>query len=295
MSQAKALATGSIFVGLTVLALKTYAWWITDSAGLFSDAAETVVNVAASVITLFAVYWAGRPADANHTYGHDKIEFFAAIIEGVMIIVAAAMIASQAYDSFRHPEPLGDLRLGLGLNAVSSVINGGWAYLLLRAGRRLRSASLKADGHHLMADVVTSVAVLSGVGLVLLTGLQWLDPAVAVLAAGFVFYSGVKVIGGSVGGLMDAAPPPEIVERIRAIVSTHAEGAIEAHDLRTRHAGRLTYLEFHLVVPAAMTVHDAHAICDRIESGLKAEMEGLVISIHVEPEGKAKRHGVLVI
>ena len=295
MSQAKALATGSIFVGLTVLALKTYAWWITDSAGLFSDAAETVVNVAASVITLFAVYWAGRPADANHTYGHDKIEFFAAIIEGVMIIVAAAMIASQAYDSFRHPEPLGDLRLGLGLNAVSSVINGGWAYLLLRAGRRLRSASLKADGHHLMADVVTSVAVLSGVGLVLLTGLQWLDPAVAVLAAGFVFYSGVKVIGGSVGGLMDAAPPPEIVERIRAIVSTHAEGAIEAHDLRTRHAGRLTYLEFHLVVPAAMTVHDAHAICDRIESGLKAEMEGLVITIHVEPEGKAKRHGVLVI
>ncbi len=295
MTRAKTLAIGSIFVGIVVLALKTAAWWITGSAGLFSDAAETVVNVAASFITLFAVNMADLPADENHPYGHDKVEFFAAIIEGVMIVVAAAMIVDQAYGSFRHPEPLGDLALGLGLNAISSVINGGWAFLLLRMGKRLRSASLKADGHHLMADVVTSAAVLIGVGLVLATGQQWLDPLVAVLAALFVFYSGVKVIGGSVGGLMDEAPPPEIIERIRNIVANQAEGAIEAHDLRTRHAGRLTFLEFHLVVPAAMTVFDAHEICDRIEIGLKAEMEGLMISIHVEPEGKAKRHGVLVI
>ena len=295
MTRAKALATGSIFVGIVVLAMKTAAWWVTGSAGLFSDAAETVVNVAASFITLFAVHMADKPADENHPYGHDKAEFFAAIIEGVMIVVAAAMIAHQAYDSFRHPEPLGDLPFGLGLNAVSSAINGGWAMLLLRMGKRLRSASLQADGHHLMADVVTSAAVLIGVGLVLATGQQWLDPLVAALAAMFVFYSGVKVIGGSVGGLMDEAPPPEIIERIRKIVANQAEGAIEAHDLRTRHAGRLTFLEFHLVVPAAMSVFDAHEICDRIEIGLKSEMEGLMISIHVEPEGKAKRHGVLVI
>ena len=295
MSQARNLAAGSIVVGLVVLTLKTAAWWVTGSAGLFSDAAETVVNVAASVITLLAIRFAARPADENHPYGHEKAELFAAIVEGVMIVMAAAMIATQAYESFRHPQPLGDLRLGLMLNAVSSVINGGWAWLLLRRGQVLRSASLKADGQHLMADVVTSGAVLIGVGLVLLTGIEWLDPGVAVIAAVLVLRSGMLVIGESVAGLMDAAPSPEIVERIRAIVARQAEGAIEAHDLRTRHTGRLTFLEFHLVVPALMTVVDAHAICDRIEAALKAELQDMLITIHVEPEGKAKHHGVIVL
>ena len=295
MSQARNLAAGSIVVGLVVLALKTAAWWVTGSAGLFSDAAETVVNVAASVITLLAIGFAARPADENHTYGHEKAELFAAIVEGVMIVMAAAMIATQAYESFRHPQPLGDLRLGLMLNAVSSALNGGWAWLLLRQGRRLRSPSLRADGHHLMTDVVTSIAVLIGVGLVLLTGIEWLDPGVAAVAAVLVLRSGVHVIGESVAGLMDAAPSPEIVERIRAIVASEAEGAIEAHDLRTRHTGRLTFLEFHLVVPALMTVMDAHAICDRIEAALKAELQDMLITIHVEPEGKAKHHGVIVL
>jgi cation diffusion facilitator family transporter len=146
-----------------------------------------------------------------------------------------------------------------------------------------------------MSDVVTSAAVLAGVGLVLLTGNKLLDPAVAVLAGGYVLVSGILVIKGSVGGLMDAAPADAVVERIRSIVATHAEGALEAHDLRTRHAGRLVFLDFHLVVPGAMAVQDAHNICDRIESALKAEMEGLVITIHVEPEAKAKHQGVLVL
>ena len=295
LSQMRALATGSILVGLVVLALKTAAWWVTGSVGLMSDAAETVVNVTASVITLLAVRFADRPADENHPYGHVKAEFFAAIIEGVMIVVAAAVIAMQAYESYRHPRPLGDLRVGLSMNAVSTALNFGWATLLLRKGRKFHSASLQADGHHLMADVVTSVAVFCGVGLVFATGQEWLDPASALVAAAIVLHSGVKVIGRSVGGLMDAAPSPEIVERIRAIVSAQAEGAIEAHDLRTRHAGRLVFLEFHLVVPAAMTVEDAHVICDRIEAALKAELHGMMITIHVEPEGKAKHQGVIVL
>lgn len=295
MAQAQHLALGSIAVGVVVLALKTTAWLATGSSGLFADAAETVVNVAASVVTFLAVRLAAEPADANHPYGHDKAEFFAAIIEGVLIVVAAVLIGEQAWASFRHPEPLGDLRLGVALNAVSTVINLAWAQLLVARGRTLRSASLRADGAHLMADVVTSLAVLCGVGLVWLTGEQWLDPAVAVLAACYVLWSGVAVIQGSVGGLMDAAPATEIVARIRAIVGEQAEGAIEAHDLRTRHAGRLTFLEFHLVVPGQMSVAAAHDICDRIETALKAEMAELMITIHVEPEGKAKHRGVVVL
>ncbi len=295
MAKAQHLALGSIAIGIVVLALKTAAWAATGSSGLFADAAETVVNVAASVLTLLAVRLAAEPADANHPYGHDKAEFFAAIIEGALIVAAAVLIGVQAWGSLRHPAPLEALRTGVVLNAVSTLINLGWAQLLRVRGRSLRSASLQADAAHLMADVVTSLAVLCGVGLVLLTGQAWLDPAVAVLAACYVLWSGVAVIRGSVGGLMDAAPASEIVARIRTIVGEQAQGAIEAHDLRTRHAGRLTFLEFHLVVPGNMSVAAAHDICDRIETALKAEMAELMITIHVEPEGKAKHHGVVVL
>ena len=289
------MAVGSIAVGAVVLALKLAAWKITGSAALFSDAAETVVNVLAACVALGALSFAARPADANHPYGHDKAEFFSAVIEGVLIVLASVLIVEQAWMSWRNPVPLEQGLLGLGLNAVSSVLNVGWASLLLRRGKSLRSPALVADGRHLMSDVVTSVGVLVGVGLVLATGLQWLDPAVAVVAALYVLVSGISVIKGSVSGLMDEAPAEDVMDRIRAIVAEQAQGAIEAHDLRTRQAGRQTFLEFHLVVPGAMTVKDAHAICDRIEAALKAEMEGLMITIHVEPEGKAKHHGVLVL
>lgn len=289
------MAAGSIAVGLLVLALKYCAWWLTGSAALFSDATESVVNVAAAIVALLALRLAAQPADANHPYGHDKAEFFAAVIEGSLIVLASVLIIEQAWQSYLHPVPLERVGFGMALNAGSSVINMLWATLLLRRGGVLRSPALIADGRHLMSDVVTSAGVLAGVGLVLFTGLPWLDPAVAVLAAIYVLVSGVLVIKGSVGGLMDEAPAGEIVERIRTIVGAEAEGAIEAHDLRTRHAGRLMFLEFHLVVPGLMPVQDAHEICDRIEVALKAEMEGLMITIHVEPEGKAKHHGVLVL
>jgi cation diffusion facilitator family transporter len=295
VKQAQRLAAGSIVLGAAVFALKLAAWWVTGSAALFSDAAESVVNVAASAIAFLALRFAARPPDANHPYGHDKAEFFAAVIEGVMIVLAAVAILEHAWESWRHPAPIATPLLGMALNAAATVLNLGWAWLLLRRGRALRSAALMADGRHLMADVVTSVGVLAGVALVLATGLAWLDPVIAAGTAGYILVSGFLVVRDSVGGLMDAAPAAEIVERIRAIVGEHAEGAIEAHDLRTRHAGRLTFLEFHLVVPGAMSVSAAHDICDRIEAALKAEMEGLMITIHVEPEGKAKHRGVIVL
>jgi cation diffusion facilitator family transporter len=289
------MAAGSMAVGLLVLGLKLAAWRMTGSAALFSDAAESLVNVVAALVAYLALRLAAKPADANHPYGHDKAEFFAAVIEGSLIMVAAVLIVEQAWQSYLHPQPLENAGLGMGLNAISSGINIVWAVLLRRRGKALRSPALIADSAHLMSDVVTSAAVLAGVGLVLLTGNKLLDPAVAVLAGGYVLVSGILVIKGSVGGLMDAAPADAVVERIRSIVATHAEGALEAHDLRTRHAGRLVFLDFHLVVPGAMAVQDAHNICDRIEAALKAEMEGLVITIHVEPEAKAKHQGVLVL
>jgi cation diffusion facilitator family transporter len=295
VTQAERIAAGSIAVGLIVLALKGAAWLLTGSAALYSDAAETVVNVAAAIIALLALRFAAKPPDANHPYGHDKAEFFAAVIEGVLIVVAALVILQHSWQAYLHPAPLESPLLGMGLNALSTIINLAWALVLLERGKKLRSPALRADAHHLISDVVTSAGVLLGVGLVVVTGLRWLDPLLGAATAIYILVSGTLVISHSVGGLMDAAPAPEVVDRIRTLVGKHAGGAIEAHDLRTRHAGRVTFLEFHLVVPAAMTVSDAHAICDRIELALKSEMEGLVITIHVEPEGKAKHRGVLVL
>ncbi len=295
MDQIGRIASGTIAVGIGVLAMKSAAWWLTGSAALYSDALESVVNVVASLVAFAALRLAARPADANHPYGHEKVEFFAAVIEGVLIIVAAGSILQHAWETWNQPGSLQQPWLGLGLNALSTMVNAGWAVILVRAGKRHRSPALAADGQHLWTDVVTSVGITAGLVLAVQTGIQWLDPVLALGVAVSVLWSGVRLVTDSVGGLMDAAPAGVIVERIRLLVGQHADGAIEAHDLRTRHAGRLTYLEFHLVVPGDMRVAEAHAICDRIEAALKAEVEGLVITIHVEPELKAKHSGVLVL
>lgn len=295
MNRGERIAVGSIVVGCVVLALKAAAWRLTGSAAFYSDFLETVVNVAAGVIALFAVRLAAKPADAEHTYGHEKAEFFAAVIEGVLIVVAALSIFEHAWETFRLPRELAEPGKGIGLSALGSLLNAGWSWRLIDAGRRLRSPALAADGRHLLADVVTSIGIIVGVGLVAATGVSMLDPALAVATGVYVLWSGLRTISSSIGGLMDAAPGPAIVARIREVVSASAAGALEAHDLRMRIAGRVTYLEFHLVVPGSMTVAESHAICDHIEEALKAEMDFLVITIHVEPEVKAKQHGVPVL
>jgi cation diffusion facilitator family transporter len=217
------------------------------------------------------------------------------VLEGTLIVVAALSILEHAWGAWNHPTKLEQVGPGLGLNLVATGLNAGWAAVLLRLGPRLRSEALRADGRHLVSDVVTSLAIVIGVGAAVTTGLRVLDPATAAVAAIYVLWSGMRVLTSSVSGLMDAAPAEVVVSRIRQVLAEAAEGAIEAHDLRMRSAGRVTFMEFHLVVPAAMSVADAHAICDRVEAALKSDIEGLVITIHVEPEGKAKHHGVLVL
>ena len=217
------------------------------------------------------------------------------MLEGALIIVAALLILHEAWGAFQEPRAPEQAGIGLAVAAVASGINAAWALFLGRRGKALRSPALMADARHLWADVVTSVGVLVGVGLVTLTGLLWLDPLLAALTAVNIIFSGWRLLRESVGGLMDEAVPPATMERIRRIVAEQASGAIEAHDLRSRHAGRHTFLEFHLVVPGDMRVSESHEICDRIEAALKAELEDAIITIHVEPEAKAKQQGVPVL
>ena len=288
MTSAERYALGSIGLGCVVLALKGLAWWLTDSVALYSDALETIVNVAASTVALMALRFAAMPADANHPYGHDKAEFFAAVVEGVMIVIAALSIFNEAWHAWHEPHTFAVPALGLALSAIATVINAVWAWVLIRAGKRLRSMALEADGRHLVSDVVTSFGVAAGFGLTVLTGYQPLDAILAAATGAYVLWAGAALIRGSVGGLMDMAPDPAVLLRINTLIATSGTGSIEVHDLRARHAGRLTFVDFHLVVPGEMSVSVSHAICDRIEAALKADMSHLAITIHVEPEEKAK-------
>ncbi len=295
MNRTIKIAMGSIAIGIVVLALKTLAWRLTGSVALLSDALESTVNVATALAALIAIRIAQRPADQSHPYGHHKAEFLSAVLEGVMIIVAALLILEEAFHGIRNPRPLDAPVLGLAINAFAGAINAVWCSVLIRQGRRLKSPALVADGRHLLSDVVTSAGVILGVSLAIATGHAILDPILAAVVAVNILWSGWKVMTASLGGLMDRAVSDDMLRDIRTTISDHADGAIEAHDLRTRHAGSMTFIDFHLVVDGETPVAEAHAICDRIEAALRRQLDDAQITIHVEPEHKAKHSGVLVI
>lgn len=293
--RATRFAVGSIVIGVLVLAMKVAAWWFTGSVALYSDALESTVNVATAVIAFLALRLSAKPADDRHPYGHQKIEYIAAVIEGALILVAALLVFHAAYEALLSPRPFTLDPIGIGLNIGASIINGVWCYVLISRGRALRSPALVADGQHLKSDVVSSIGVLVALMAAKITGLPWLDPVIACAVALNILVSGWTLMQASFGGLMDEAASPEEIARIRGVIGQHAEGAIEAHDLRTRSSGRTTFIEFHLVVPADMRVDAAHDICDRIEKALREEVGTTSITIHVEPENKAKHQGIVVL
>jgi cation diffusion facilitator family transporter len=288
-------ALGSIAVAMVVLGLKLLAYWRTGSVALYSDALESIVNLVTAVAALYAVHVANQPADRQHQFGHHKAEYFSAVLEGVLIVLAALLIFREAYDALLAPRSINQPLQGILINGVATAINAGWSYFLISWGRRQRSPALVADGWHLLTDVVTSVGVLVGLGLVALTGWQILDPALAALVAANILWAGWKLVKESMSGLMDEAVTAEVARHIRQVISTNAEGAIEAHDVKTRTAGRVTFIEFHLVVPGKMTVAASHAICDRIETALTEAVHGAQVLIHVEPEAEAKHAGIVPI
>lgn len=289
------LAIGSIVVGVVVLALKLLAWRMTGSIALLSDALESTVNVATAFAALIAIRVAALPADANHPYGHTKAEFFSAILEGVMIIIAALLILREAWHGFTDPRPLDAPLSGLAINVAASILNGIWCWVLISQGRKRRSPALVADGKHLLSDVVSSVGVTFGVLIAIETGWAVLDPGMAALVALNILWSGWKVIRESMSGLMDESLSTETLATVRDIISREAVGAVEAHDLRTRHAGQAIFIEFHLVVPGDLSVREAHDMCDRVEAAIKAAVQDVIVTIHVEPEHKAKHTGIVVL
>ncbi|HEY9057899.1 MAG TPA: cation diffusion facilitator family transporter [Aurantimonas sp.] len=289
------IAAASIGLALVVMALKYAAYSVTGSVAFLSDALESIVNLITAFIAWWAIRLSFKPADKDHPFGHHKAEYFSAVFEGVLIVVAALLIFQEAWQAWQAPRVLEEPSLGIAINAAATFINLGWALFLIRVGRRNRSPALAADGRHIMSDVVTSVGVIVGLALATATGWLFLDPLMAALVALNILREGYKVVTNSLSGLMDQAIDPVEEARVRDLISAHADGALEVHDLKTRLAGRAMFIEFHMVVPEAMTVGVAHDICDRIEDALLEAFEGARVLIHVEPEGEAKQTGVPVL
>ncbi len=287
-------AIQSLGVALVVTALKGLAWWITGSVALLSDALESIINVAAAGAAYFALRVSATPPDEKHPFGHHKAEYFSAVLEGALIALAAVAIFREAVIHFFEPVQLDAPGLGIAVNVFASAINAVWGWQLLRIGRRERSPALDADGRHVLSDAVSSTGVIIGVTAAVLTGWLQLDAIVAACVGVYILIQGWGLVKDSVGGLMDEAPDEETLARIQDTIAKAAEGAIEAHDLQTRPAGPVTFIQFHLVVPASMTVTRAHDICDRIENALRDTIPGAHVTIHVEPEHKAKHAGIIM-
>ena len=288
------LAAGSVAIGFISLGLKAAAWRVSHSAALYSDALESLVNVFAAVMVMIALKAAAKPADSEHPYGHAKAELLSAVAEGGMIIFAAVLILERAASTILAPRLPVAPELGLGLNAAGGVVNALWALALGRSGATRKFPALAADQAHLIADAITTLGIIGGLSLAILANLPVLDPLIAIAVAAQIAFMGGRTVLRALSALLDRAPPPEMVDRIRHLVAIHAAGAIEAHDMRMREAGQSRFLEFHLVVPGGMTVAESHAICDRIEAALRREMAGVIITIHVEPDNKAKHEGIMV-
>ena len=292
LPQAANVARLSLLVGAAVLTLKWAAWHLTGSVALLSDAMESIVNVVAAGAALIALKIAQEPADENHPYGHSKAEYFSAVLEGILIVVAAAAIIFEAWQRFQNPTELSDLGPGLAISFVASVANTALALHLLRRGKALRSPALVADGQHIRADVVTSVGVWIGVGLAWKTGWWFLDPLLAGFVAINVVRTGWAVVRDSVGGLMDESLLPAELEAIRSALEEHLHGnALEIHDLKTRRSAARAFIQFHLVVPGEMSVREAHDLCDQLEEVLDEVIPNSVTEIHVEPELEAQNLG----
>lgn len=272
----------SIAAALVTIGLKTAAYLITGSVGLLSDAVESLVNLLGGIMALAMLTIAARPADEDHAYGHGKAEYFSSGLEGGLILVAAFSIAIAAVMRLITPQPLQELGMGLGVSMVAAVVNLIVALLILRAGRQHKSITLEANAKHLLTDVWTSVGVVAGIGLVVVTGWLWLDPVVALLVAANIVWAGVGIVRRSVGGLMDAAISAEDVATVRNIFQKYKSGGVRFHALRTRQAGVRRFVSVHVLVPGDWTVQRGHELLEQIEGDIRGALSDAVVFTHLE-------------
>ena len=274
----------SVAAAVATISLKTLAWWLTGSVGLLSDALESVVNLAAALLALSMLRLAASPPDADHPYGFSKAEYFSAGIEGALIVLAAAGIVWAALPRLIAPQALDMPFAGLTLTAIASGINYAVAMVLLRAGREHHSITLEADGRHLLTDVWTSAGVIVGVALVFVTGWLRLDPLVAIAVALHILWTGFGLMRRSVRGLLDPAISAEDQKEVAQLIAEYSRRyGVSFHAVRTRQAGARRFVSFHLLVPDAWTVAQAHQLSEEIEARMRSMVPNAAIFTHIEP------------
>jgi len=284
MSSLERFAWLSVAAALATIGLKTLAWWLTGSVGLLSDALESIVNLAAALLALTMLRLAASPPDEHHPYGFSKAEYFAAGIEGALIVLAAAGILASAIPRLIEPRPLEAPVLGIALSAGASAINLAVGLLLIRVGRARHSIALEADGQHLITDVWTSVGVVLGVALVFVTGWLRLDPLVALGVAAHIVWTGLRLMRRSWRGLLDAAISTEDTGEVTRLFAEYSKRyGVGFHALRTRQAGARRFISFHLLVPDEWSVAQAHRLSEEMEERIRSLVPNASIFTHIEP------------
>ena len=273
----------SIGAAVITIAMKSAAYLLTGSVGLLSDAVESIVNLLGAMMALGMLTIAARPADDEHSFGHSKAEYFASVVEGILILVAAAGIAYTGIERILHPRPLESVGIGVLVSIGASVVNFVVARILMTAGKKHNSITLEADSQHLMTDVWTSAGVIAGVGLIAVTGWNLLDPIVALIVAVNIVWTGVGLVRRSVDGLMDVALPAEEKKALEAVMAKYRLKKVDFHALRTRQAASKRFLSVHMLVPGDWSVHDAHHVAEDFEGDIRAALGEAIITTHLEP------------
>ena len=274
--------------GIAIFGIKLGAYFMSGSIALLSDALESIVNIAASILMFYSVYVSGMPADEDHHYGHQKIENISSLAEGFLIIIAVTFIVHAALERIANPVALTSLETSLGVSLFATALNGGLSWYLSHVGREAGSIALEGDAKHLLSDVITSVGVVAGLWIAQLTGWAILDPAMALVISILVLKMGVGLILRSGRGLMDDHVP-EVEEKIRALLERHRSQFVDYHDVKTRRSGNQVFAELHLSVDASLTVQEAHDFTDHLEEDIRNEMPDVSLTIHVEPPS-SKEH-----
>ena len=273
----------SIAAAIATILLKGVAWRLTGSVGLLSDAIESFVNLAGALMALWMLTLAAQPADHDHAHGHGKAEYFSSAFEGFLILLAAVSIGYTAIERLMNPQPLEAVAAGLVVSVVASGINFATARTLMQVGRAHNSITLEADAHHLMTDVWTSVGVIAGVGLVWLSGWLWLDPAIALLVAANIVWTGWQLMQRSAAGLMDVSLPAAKLAQVEALLAGYRAQGLDFHALRTRQAGSRAFVILHVLVPGDWSVQQGHDWAERIEADIRNALPNAHVTTHLEP------------
>ena len=274
----------AIAAAIATIALKLFAYFLTGSVGLFSDALESVVNLIAAVVALFMITLAEKPADEEHAYGHHKAEYFSSAIEGGMIVLAAFSIIWAAIPRLIHPQPLENVGIGLLVSMGASAINLAVGLILIKNGRKNHSITLEADGKHLMTDVYTSVGVLIGIGIVKMSGWLILDGIVAIGVALNIVWTGYQLMRRSALGLLDSSIPEDERLKITRVLDIYKEQNLEYHSLMTRQAGQRKFIALHILLPGQLTIQEGHDMVEKIERDIRDLFDAPVtVFTHLEP------------